>query len=47
MYKRRTDTDGYGDGDVPESDYEPYRDNHFEPHPQTQGENRTDEDAAE
>ncbi len=31
------DSDRYGDGDVPEADYEPYRDNHFDPHPQAEG----------
>ncbi|MGN0159083.1 MAG: hypothetical protein ACI39W_08105 [Brotaphodocola sp.] len=39
--QRRSDTDRYGDGDVPEVDYEPYEDNQFEPHPQTRGENRS------
>lgn len=39
--QRRKDTDRYGDGDVPEVDYEPYEDNHFEPHPQTRGDNRS------
>lgn len=43
MYYRRSDTDSYGDGDVPEVDYEPYKDNNFEPHPQTTGENQVDE----
>lgn len=41
MFKRNPDTDRYGDGDVPEVDYKPYQDNNFEPHPQTQGENHT------
>lgn len=39
MYYRRSDTDRYGDGDVPEADDKPYQDNDFEPHPQTDGEN--------
>ena len=34
MRKRNPDTDRYGDGDVPESDYEPYQDNKYDPHPQ-------------
>lgn len=33
------DTDRYGDEDVPEVDYKPYENNHFEPHPQAGGEN--------
>lgn len=46
--QRRSDTDRYGDGDVPEVDYKPYEknsyhNNHFEPHPQASGENRSDE----
>ena len=39
--QRRKDTDRYGDGDVPEVDYEPYEDNQVEPHPQTSGDNRS------
>lgn len=36
--------DRYGDGDIPEVDYEPYKDNHFEPHPQTGGDNKNSPD---
>lgn len=36
-----TDTDRYGDGDIPEADYKPYQDNDFDPHPQAGGENHT------
>ena len=42
MFERNPETDRYGDGDVPEVDYKPYQDNNFEPHPQTQGENRAE-----
>lgn len=37
-----SDTDRFGDGDVPEADYEPYQDNHFDPHPQADGENNVE-----
>lgn len=44
--KRNSDTDRYGDGDVPEIDIEPYQDNTFEPHPQTSGDNQSDKNSS-
>lgn len=43
MHRNNSDTDAYGDGDIPKVDYEPYQNNHYEPHPQTRGDNRVDQ----
>ena len=42
-----TNSDRYGDDDVPEIDYEPYQDNRYRPHPQTNGDNRAEDDSEE
>ncbi len=44
MCHKPTNTDRYGDGDVPEVDIQPYQDNNFDPHPQASGENRADKE---
>ncbi len=47
MSSRAKDADRYGDGDVPEVDTEPYKNNQYEPHPQTSGDNQAKDNRKE
>jgi hypothetical protein len=38
-HRQKYNEDRYGDGDVPDVDVQPYRDNAFDPHPEASGDN--------